>query len=243
MAPTNLAVAGILTLTCTVASAGEKADVPPPRTYAVQSVTENAIIVDGVLGDSEWPAGGWEMAFSFPWQRRKAPRTGMCCASDGERLLFAFQCDDADIVLRGAVPRDESLVARGDRVELFFAQDGSLDNYYCLEMSPAGTVLDYRASFYRKFDDSWDCPGLVVAARTHAGGYAVEGSIPLTTLRNLCETSSSPQQVILVGAFRGEFSHSGTGKPKEEWISWIRPKAEKPDFHIPSAFGRFRLKH
>ena len=48
---------------------------------------------------------------------------------------------------------------------MFFAKDAALQEYYCFEMSPAGTVLDYRASFYRKFDHSWECPGLVLSGK------------------------------------------------------------------------------
>jgi chondroitin AC lyase len=237
--PRTIALAvGLLSLACPNASQGKE---PSSKIYRVQHVQAAAISIDGNLGDTEWPADGWEADFSFPWRKRKTPRTEMCCVCDGERLLFAFQCDDSDLVLRGAVPEDEMTVAQGDRVELFFARDAALKEYYCLEMSPAGTVLDYRASFYRKFDDSWDCRGLVLAAGTHRGGYVVEGSIPLTTLEELCGTNAS-QGRLLVGAFRAEYSHTDSGVPEEAWISWIHPSVEKPDFHIPSALGTFHLQ-
>ena len=223
------------------ATAGEAAEISS-KTYAVRSVEPGTITIDGVVGDSEWPADGWERGFSFPWLKRETPRTEMCCVCDGERLLFAFQCDEPDLVLRGAVPKNESTVAQGDRVELFFAKDAALQEYYCFEMSPAGTVLDYRASFYRKFDHSWDCPGLVLAASTQRGGYIVEGAIPLTTLKEMCGGDFLQGDPIRAGAFRAEYSHRENEPPEEAWISWIHPKVEKADFHIPSALGTFLLK-
>lgn len=213
------------------------------RIYDVASVGENAITVDGVIQQSEWPGHGWETDLVFPWQQRKTPFTEFCCVTDGNYLLFAFQCEDADVVIGGAEPRVELAVAEGDRVELFFARDLALSEYYCLEISPAGNVLDYKASFYRQFDDSWDCPGLAVAAKTRKGGYVVELAIPLTTLRKLTGFDRAEDQVIPIGVFRAEFSHTHANKPREEWISWVCPETEKPDFHVPSALGRFRFKN
>jgi len=242
MLRTTLLAVAALTLTNAAVSAAEQRPGAAAKTYYVQSVASGRIEIDGKLGDSEWPADGWEKGFSFPWRTRKTPRTEMCCVSDGERLLFAFFCDDADLVLRGAVPKDEMTAAQGDRVELFFAKDAELKEYYGFEMSPAGTVLDYRASFYRKYDRSWGCSGLKLAAATHRGGYVVEGSIPLATVREMCGADLSQGEAIRVGAFRGEYSHIDGEAPEEAWISWVHPDSETPDFHIPSAFGTFRLK-
>jgi hypothetical protein len=234
-----LTAATLFALTSSSSSAGEE---PRAKTYPVQSVPANAITIDGKLADSEWPADGWETGFSFPWRQRNTPRTEMCCVTDGKRLLFAFRCDDSDLVLRGAVPEDEMKAAQGDRVELFFAKDPDLKEYYGFEMNPAGNVLAYRASFYRKYDRAWDCPTLVLATATHRGGYVVEGSFPLTTVREMCGADLLKGQPLRVGAFRAEYSHIDGEAPEEAWISWIHPKSDTPDFHIPSAFGTFRLK-
>ncbi|MBN1853292.1 MAG: carbohydrate-binding family 9-like protein [Pirellulales bacterium] len=223
-------------------ASAEEANDNLPRTYLVASIDEHVIAVDGVLGKSEWPADGWESNLIFPWQQRKAPRTEFCSVTDGKHLLVAFRCDDADVVIGGSEPDVELAVAEGDRVELFFARSPALGEYYCIEISPAGRVLDYKASFYRSFADSWDCPGLVVGAKSRKGGYVVELAIPLTTLRDLLGLGELEDHAILAGVFRAEFSHTHTNKPKEEWISWVRPIAEEPDFHIPSAFGRFRIE-
>lgn len=242
MNKTVFSILCVLLSSGTMAAATEEAADTPSTTYTVRSVEPATITIDGVVGDSEWPVDAWERGFSFPWLTRKTPRTEMCCVCDGERLLFAFQCDESDLVLRGAVPEDESTVAQGDRVEMFFAKDAALQEYYCFEMSPAGTVLDYRASFYRKFDHSWECPGLVLRASTHRGGYVVEGSIPLTTLKEMCGADLLRGEPIRVGAFRAEYSHREDEAPEEAWISWNDPKVEKADFHIPSALGTFRLR-
>ncbi len=212
------------------------------KTYLVRSVSPTTVTIDGAIGDTEWPAEGWEKGFAFPWRDRETPRTEMCCVCDGKRLLFAFRCDDADLVLRGNLPEDEMAVADGDRVELFFGKDADMKEYYCFEMAPAAAVLDYRAAFRRKFDTTWDCAGLTLAGKTHRGGYVVEGAIPLSTLEEMCGADLLAGEPIRVGAFRAEYSHVDGEEPDAAWISWIHPDSEKPDFHIPSALGTFRIQ-
>ena len=230
-----LLIAGTLMAASTVSAA-------EPQPYIVREVAQGSIDIDGYLGKTEWPAQAWTTAFTFPWQEREAPRTEMCCVTSGDRLQFAFQCVDPDVVVVGQQPEVELSVAGGDRIEIYFARDADLREYYCLEVSPAGQVLDYKATFPREFDDSWNWPGLEVAGRTGPAGYVVEGSLPLSSLTELTGFTRSDDRGVLVGAFRAEFSHSDGKRPKMEWISWIRPDTEGPNFHTPSAFGRFHFQ-
>jgi len=185
--------------------------------------------VDGVLDDVAWDEARVETSFSFPWQDRNAPATEFRALADDTRLYFAFVVEDDDLVID---PGDgEEAVARGDRVELFFTPDTSLDDYICFEIDPSGRVLDYRASYYREFDFEWDLPQLDVAAARTETGYIVEGSLPLEAL------PVSPKGEILTGVFRAEYSRRNGRPPLAEWISWVRPDSNDPDFHIPSAFG------
>ena len=206
----------------------------------MEPVGGSAPRIDGVLGDDEWSSELWESDLVFPWRVEPAPATSFIVQTDGTALYFAFRVTDDDVVLVDGPPGDESLVARGDRVEVFLARDAELDEYYSIEIDPRGRVLDYRARFYRRFDDGWDCPGMTVAARQRPGGYDVEGRIPFRTLNGMgLSLGSSPG--LLAGVFRGEFSHRGDGEIAESWISWVRPLVPEPDFHVPSAFGCLRL--
>jgi hypothetical protein len=128
-------------------------------------------------------------------------------------------------------------VARGDRVEVFFAKDPDLEDYYCIEMAPNGKILDYTAFYYRQFNNSWDFPKITVEARVNDGGYTIEGKIPLQVHKDLGILKENKPSCFLMGVYRGEFSHSDSGNIKEEWISWIKPNTEEPDFHVPSSFA------
>lgn len=200
-----------------------------------------SVTIDGMLDNEEWKDSKQELNFTFPWQDMKAPATAFFSKMDAERLYFAFKVEDEDIVIVDS--NSELAVAKGDRVEIFFAQNKDLQEYYCLEMGPNGKVLDYKASFYRKFDNSWNCPGLRVEAKINPNGYTVEGSLPVAVLESLgIYNPESTDRFFLIGLYRGEFSHTTSDKPKEEWISWVRPDTKEADFHVPSSFGCFCLQ-
>ncbi len=202
------------------------------ETYPVHDVGDAEIAVDGKLDEIVWDGAALETSFAFPWQAREAPATEFRALTDETYLYFAFVAQDADIVIDDG--SDEEAVARGDRVELFFTPDSSLDDYICLEIDPSGRVLDYRASYYREFDFEWDLPAVVVATALTGTGYIVEGRIPRAGL-----PAPAGGGRFLTGVFRAEYSHREGGEPLAEWISWVLPDSEEPDFHIPSAFGWF----
>lgn len=219
---------------------GRAAETPCAKTYLVGPVTLPAPRIDGVFEEDEWPAKTWNEAMSFPWRDEPAPATAFSFQADDQALYFAFRVADENVVLVEGTPGDERLVARGDRVEMFFARDPDLKEYYSLEIDPRGRVLDYRGTFYRRFDNDWDTPGLEVATRQRPDGYDVEGRLSPRALEAMGVDLWSVRP-LLVGVYRGEFSRRVSGDIDESWISWVRPDAEEPDFHIPSSFGCLRF--
>jgi hypothetical protein len=196
------------------------------------------IELDGKAEEDLWQRSFDLSGFSLPWEHRQAPATSFRAVADPENLYFFFQAhDETPLSLQGS---QEDFVARGDRVEIFFALDAELTRYFCLEISPSSLVLDYAASYYRKFDREWDLPGLRVTAIESAQGFAVEGSIPVASLMQLGFPEPRPGPWIRVGLFRADFRERPPGV-EENWISWCLPGGARPDFHVPSAFGFFRL--
>jgi hypothetical protein len=198
------------------------------------------IQVDGRLNEPVWDTAERQTHFLYPWSNRTAPATEFRALADDERLYFAFQVSDREVV----VVKDfagESSLDQEDRVEVFFARDATLSRYFCLEIDPLGRVHDYAASHYRKFDSSWNCPGLRAAGRIAQGGYTVEASIPLTTLSELMGRPVLPGSSLRIGLFRAEFRQGALGDAADNWLSWVKPDVPKPDFHVPSAFADWRV--
>lgn len=190
-------------------------------------------------------AGGvpWDRAealreFRFPWEERPTPKTEFRALWDGEHLFFRFDCEDSDLVLGDGADAREKVMG-SDRAELFFARDLTLDPYYALEVDPRGEVLAYEARYYRRMNWAWTFRGLQVRGEITGGGYCVEGSIPLATLRELGVLRPG-EGTMMAGVFRAEFSRRGEGIC-QGWMSWVDPGTGKPDFHVPAAFGLFEL--
>lgn len=198
------------------------------------------ITINGVLDEPAWAEANVERGFSFPWLDQPAPATEFRACCDDEFFYFAFKVHDEDIVVDEHAEGTDVVIAE-DRVELFFARDEALAEYFCLEIDPLGRVHDYVASYYRKFDRSWRCEGLRVGTSPLEQGYVVEGAIPLATLKSLGLPAMRVGNELLVGVFRAEFSHGPGPDPIENWISWVHPKTEQPDFHVPGAMGCFRV--
>ena len=202
--------------------------------YRVRA-TDGEFEIDGSLDEPGWADAELETDFTFPWQEREAPATEFRALTGATHFYFAFRVEDAAIVVDDGA--DEEAVARGDRVELFFSPDSSLETYVCFEIDPSGRVLDYRAAYYREFDFEWDLPELVVATVRTATGYVVEGSIPHAAFRGAGLPTLADDGKVRTGVFRAEYTRRDDGDPLAEWISWMSPRSEEPDFHIPSAFG------
>jgi len=190
--------------------------------------------------DPAWAAAEPLADFRFPWQERPAPSTLFRALWNESFLSFQFVVRDDDIVL-GEGDTRETAVLGSDRVELFFAVDPDLKNYYTLEMDPRAWVFDAHGRHYRSIDSGWSWPGLQLAASRTADGYILEGRIPMESFDELALWQDKDRRHLRCGVFRAEFDHASDGQVRHHWISWIQPDAPKPDFHTPSAFGRWVL--
>jgi len=210
-----------------------------PGVYRLEYIPSATPDIDGLAGDESWKSAQVETAFSFPWITREPPSTAFRAFYNQASLYLMFEVEDRDLVI---IPGEsEKSVASGDRVEVFIAVREDMSRYFCLEIGPHGKVLDYSASFYRKFDEDWDLEGLRTAGRVTQTGYTVEAEIPLQWFKNNVNFDIENEKQLLIGLYRGEFSHDRRGGITEEWISWIDPETPEPDFHVPSSLGRFIL--
>ncbi len=195
---------------------------------------------DGSGADPAWQQAVLLSDFRFPWEDRPAPLTQFRALWDADFLYFQFDVEDPDLVIHEDSTRDKSVLG-SDRVELFFSTNDTLNPYYSLEMDPRAWVFSSKGEFHRKIDPSWSWPGLETFASLTEKGYVLEGRIPMQSLTDLALWQDAARTRLIVAVLRAEFDHLPDGKVKHGWISWIQPNSPKPDFHIPSAFGRWEL--
>ncbi len=207
------------------------------KIYEVRKVRQE-IQMTGSGSDPIWNQAGILTDFQLPWNDEIPQPTAFQALWTDSALYLLYKVIDHDIVAPGP-PKDSRGVLPSDRVEIFFKVRGEMDPYYCLEMDPRARVLDYESRFYRQANFEWHWPEdhLEVLATTTVDGYIVEARISMESLENLAIINDD--RTIDAGIFRGDFQHNQNQPVK--WISWVHPDSERPDFHIPSAFGKLLL--
>ncbi|MCX7887457.1 MAG: exo-alpha-sialidase, partial [Verrucomicrobiae bacterium] len=225
------------------------------QTYRARFVRAAKIRLDGKLDEPAWRRAEVERNFVFPWKQAAAPPTEFRALCDEQHLYFAFCAQDDDLVVRDQVEQEDDAVFE-DRVEIYFSRDEQMQHYYCLEIDSRGRIFDYRGSYYRRFDTTWHWKGAEARAGALQRGYVVEGRIPLASFAALGFPPLRPGVKIRCGLFRAEFSFDRSPTAKalrpgihtrgrvvegppivQEWIAWVDPRTEEPDFHVPTSLG------
>lgn len=208
-----------------------------PKTLDVPRRDANPLI-DGRPDDAVWATVPVTTDFGYPWRKDAPQKTSLRIFYNDSDLCLLFEVEDATPVFK-ADQRQEMDIAEEDRVEVYFAADSKMKDYYSIEMSPTGLALDYRCSFHRKFDFTWRFPGLALAGEKRPDGYTVEATYPLAALKRLGVLKEDG--TILTGFYRADFEKDDAGKIVEKWISWINPGKPEEDFHVPETLGQLRL--
>ncbi|SFS93934.1 Carbohydrate family 9 binding domain-like [Porphyromonadaceae bacterium NLAE-zl-C104] len=193
------------------------------------------IHIDGNIGEMEWNNATTITNLQSPWIPAEQDSTIFRCFCSPKFFNFCFEVIDRSLIILDYT--DEMTVANGDRVELFFSPSSKLSPYYCIEMNPHGYTLDYKAKYHRKFDYSWNFSHHIVTGKITSNGYIVEGRISISELQTL---GIDFKKGFHLGIFRADFTEENENSVI--WYSWINPQVKEPDFHIPSAFGKCKLK-
>lgn len=167
------------------------------------------------------------------WNGCIKDNTRVSIALQEEKLCMTFEVSDKTLYY--VDDGGERSVEMGDRVEFYLSKDSEMGEYYCVEISPSGKVMDYKAQHYRKFDYSWNCPFLTVSATVGKDSYRVEVSLPVNYLKT--EFLDAEGRLFL-GIYRADWQ-----PPLNDfvWYSWINPFTAEPDFHVPSSLIKLEL--
>jgi hypothetical protein len=211
----------------------------PSKTYFVKKIDPGGRDSSGAH-EIPWDAAIVLDDFAYPWEDEISPRMKFCALHDERWLYCFFEVQDPRVKIHIS-QNVKHEVLHSDRVEIFFSTDESLTHYYGLEIDPQGRVYDYKASFYRKFDDAWQWPADHYSIRTDFSetGYKAWLSVSFDSLKKFDLIKSGK---IITGIFRGKCTEIDLQTPRIRWISWVRPDSPFPDFHIPSAFGMLALE-
>ncbi|CAK7030500.1 MAG: hypothetical protein PETM_01257 [Petrimonas sp.] len=213
---------------------GEGCRLKQPDTFLIEYHTSE-IQIDGDIDGMEWSRSTTLTDLYSPWAPAERDSTIFRCFFSQKYFNFCFEVIDRTLTVLEYT--DEITVAKGDRVELFFSPSSKLSSYYCLEINPNGYILDYKAQLYRKFNYLWNFNHRDIVGKITSTGYVVEGRISLSELKKI---DIDLDKVFCLGIFRADFT--GENENSVIWYSWLNPHTKDPDFHIPSAFGKCKMK-
>ena len=208
-----------------------------PQTYRVNKLATLSLKLDGYGNSPLWEQANLLSQFIYPWNMGASSSTHFKALWNKDYFYFLYRISDPDIFKKTSPERP---VVDSDRVEIFFKINDELNPYYSLEMDALGRVLSTKNKFYRNINMDWLWPKghFDLFSSINVNGYTIEGKITLESLRELNLLQKNKLQA---GLFRGEYFYEKNKIKDTKWISWVRPKSDKPDFHIASAFGVLEL--
>ena len=158
----------------------------PPDTSFTMAAIQIATppVIDGVIGDGEWPRAAHATDFiRFEPQRgTQSPwRTDAMVLYDSIQIYVAFVVWDPDAPAAQLTRRDAQLL-NDDAVVLLLDTHNDQQSAYYFMTNLLGTQSDGRvANDGRTVDDTWDAAWQTAAARTDSG-WTVEMAIPFRSM-------------------------------------------------------------
>jgi len=210
------------------------------KTYVVKKTAKD-ILITGDGTDEDWANANILTGFLHPWEPEGLPATTFRGLWSDTHFYFLYHVEDAEIITPQSGLGELDAV-ESDRVEIFFKTDNVAEPYYSLEMDALGRCLDSKGIFGGKVDFDWDWPkdDFVLKSKIIDGGYIVEGSVSLASLRDLGIYKGDG--VLNAGLYRGEYYHKEADDIAIKWISWVVANPDKPNFHVPGSFGILELE-
>lgn len=207
------------------------------RTLFLPFITLTLILLGSCKNDStdfqEIGQGFESYAFHAPWSGLDND-TRFTCHATKDRFFFSYEVTDSTLILTEPFT-NEMNVNDEDRVEFFFSPTKDLKKpYYCAEIDAKGRVMDYKATFYRQFDFSWNFSTIETHSKITPWGYRVGGSVTLDELRQL---GIRLEKGFWMGAFQDEANADGN----INWFSLISTDDKEADFHQPKVFFPCRI--
>ncbi len=154
-----------------------------------------------------------------------------------DALYMAWQLEGAGLNVDTTRPTDverEGLY-KEDCVELFLApKPDQRGHYYEIELGPFGHYFDLDVDKDKKTSDiKWSSGVVLATTRDPAAHRAViEAKIPAAEIASALRSGAR----LPLGLFRME------GKAPRKYLAWSPARTEKPNFHLPAAFGTLVLE-
>ena len=204
------------------------------------------ITIDGKLDEPAWRQAPAVGDFHFNWWKEGTKEATVAkLLWDDDNLYVSFYCHDKNI--SADVVKRHGPVSRDDSVEAFISPNtDKIRNYYGFEINVIGTMLNFiRADWYK---GSFNTEPEGVRYRTSFHGLPVKNDSPdddhwilelAIPFSNFAK--DAPHTPPRDGdTWRLNLNRAG-GKTNPQYSTWSPVSTERPNFHVPEAFGWVRF--
>ncbi|MDB4995039.1 MAG: hypothetical protein JWM74_2471 [Myxococcaceae bacterium] len=213
-----------------------KAGSAPTAERPVAHAARGEATIDGKGNDAAWANA---TAVTWDTDTKGAP-TGISTRArflwSKKALTALFEIDGTDLNVDATLPTvtERARLYEEDCVELFLGLEPATPrHYYEIELGPLGHFFDIEVdrtpkSTRPRESTAWSASLTIAATHDAARKHAtVEVAIAAPEVVH----ALTPGSRLALGLFRME------GKGSRHYLAWSPPRTEKPDFHVPDAFG------
>jgi alpha-galactosidase len=210
--------------------------------------TENVIEAHHLkvaLAAADFDNAAWNKARALSleryWSGEEAPASRRAEARllwSDEALHVRFVCHQSEPLIVSATPQKEKkTLGLWDRdvCEIFLAPDASRPTHYFeFEAAPTGEWVDLAILWKPEArDTNWDFhSGMTAAARIGSNSITIAMRIPWQALGRVPQAGER---------WRANLFRCVGADPTRGYLTWQPTRTEKPNFHVPSAFGEIEF--
>jgi hypothetical protein len=205
-----------------------------------------AIVIDGKLDENAWAGAAPVGDFHFNWWKDGSKeQTVAKLLWDDENLYVGFYCHDKHI--SAEVVERHGPVSKDDSAELFVSPNvEKIRNYYGFEINAIGTMLNFLRADWYKGPFNWEPAGVRYRTSFHGlpvknessgdNHWILELAVPFRNFEK--DAPNTPPKDG--DTWRLNLNRAG-GKTDAQYSTWSPVSTEKPNFHVPEAFGFVRF--
>ncbi|MBX3185883.1 MAG: DUF362 domain-containing protein [Labilithrix sp.] len=210
-----------------------RAPSPAPERPALHArhVPEGALTIDGAV-DAAWNAAA-PVRFDTDWSGATTSITTRVRAAWSERAFYMlWELEGAGLAVDASRPVkvEREKLYEEDCVELFFGPDAAeRTRYYEIEVGPLGHFFDLSVDRKtKKSDVAWSsAPEIATKVDRDARRATIEVALRAPEIVAALRAGAK----LPLGLYRME------GKSPRKYLAWSPTRTEKPNFHVPEAFG------
>ncbi len=212
--------------------------------YVVASDSRKQIRIDGKLKESFWKNAQTGGRFWRTNGKKMADsETDVMIAYDDKYLYVGWNVKDKDIF--SPYKKNDDPIYNRDVVEIFIDADGDKDEYYELQVSPAGVKFDssFKGGPRKNQDIAWDS-GMKFAVSLDGTlnkhddvdkGWTAEMAIPFSAIKDAPNNPPKDGDTWKMYLYRIDHSKKG----RAEYTAWIPPY--RGDFHYLRFMGDLKF--